>query len=212
MTQDKLLTTRQVAKMLAVSEKTVRNWRDTNSGVPFTRVSARNIRYSRADVLKFITETKTHTVHGAKKPRRSPPASAERIKSGSLTMVEPVTRLGAWVRSNRESAAITQTSLAELLGISMSRMNRIEVTDQQPSIRVVVALADLFNADVSEIITMATEQAPRKREYSWRVINERHISRNFLQPNKGRIDAYVAENGARNQIAGIHIFEKEPKQ
>jgi predicted DNA-binding transcriptional regulator AlpA len=56
---DDLLTTRQVADWLGVSTQWVEIGRGKNYGPPFTRLTARSIRYLRGDVLKWLKE-RTH--------------------------------------------------------------------------------------------------------------------------------------------------------
>jgi excisionase family DNA binding protein len=53
MTLAQLLTTRQVAELLQISEGCVRNWRSEQYGPPFVRVG-RMIRYKTADVEEWL--------------------------------------------------------------------------------------------------------------------------------------------------------------
>jgi predicted DNA-binding transcriptional regulator AlpA len=56
---DDLLDTRQVADWLGVSIQWVEIGRSKNYGPPFKRLTARTVRYLRADVLKWL-KARTH--------------------------------------------------------------------------------------------------------------------------------------------------------
>ena len=56
--QEPLLTTAEVARMLAVSEYTVRAWRMRGTGPPYVRVAGKAIRY-RADQVEAWLEERT---------------------------------------------------------------------------------------------------------------------------------------------------------
>jgi predicted DNA-binding transcriptional regulator AlpA len=53
-----LLTEKETAARLGLSASTLRNWRSKGQGPPFIRLSARAIRYSRADVDNFLMSRK----------------------------------------------------------------------------------------------------------------------------------------------------------
>ena len=50
----RLLTAREAAAILQVSEPTLERWRSTGDGPPYIRLSARAIRYREAELSAFI--------------------------------------------------------------------------------------------------------------------------------------------------------------
>ena len=50
---DALLTQRQAAQLLGLSERCLENWRSRGGGPPYVRISSRCIRYRRRDLLAF---------------------------------------------------------------------------------------------------------------------------------------------------------------
>lgn len=52
---DRLLTPREVAAMLGISDKTLERWRGTGEGPLFVRLSGKCVRYRREDVEEFVT-------------------------------------------------------------------------------------------------------------------------------------------------------------
>lgn len=56
---DQLLHESDAAKLLAVSPRTLRNWRCLGQGPRYVRISGRCIRYRQSDLLSFI-EAKSH--------------------------------------------------------------------------------------------------------------------------------------------------------
>lgn len=59
------LTPEQAAERLAVSPKTLSNWRSLNKGPNFFKVGA-TVRYLEADLLAFIDENRVITAGGAR--------------------------------------------------------------------------------------------------------------------------------------------------
>lgn len=55
---DKLLTPAQVAEILEVTTRTLAMWRRERTGPVFHALSAKTIRYSRADIDAYIAETR----------------------------------------------------------------------------------------------------------------------------------------------------------
>lgn len=53
-TGDELITPKQLAQFLSVSQKTLERHRVAGDGVPFVRISPKVIRYRRADIQEFI--------------------------------------------------------------------------------------------------------------------------------------------------------------
>lgn len=51
-----MLTTKEVAKMLAVAPATLRAWRCAKTGPPFTRLTARSVKYAQDDLERYIAE------------------------------------------------------------------------------------------------------------------------------------------------------------
>lgn len=51
---EQLLSEKQAAKLLGISDRTLRNWRVRGGGPKFVRVSARCIRYKRGDLQDWI--------------------------------------------------------------------------------------------------------------------------------------------------------------
>jgi predicted DNA-binding transcriptional regulator AlpA len=64
---DMLLTEAQTAAVLGVAERTLQWWRKAGTSPPYTRLSARSIRYPRNDLLAWLA---------ARGRSASPPASA----------------------------------------------------------------------------------------------------------------------------------------
>lgn len=61
-----LLTTKQAAELLGQSDGTLRRWRSERTGPAYVQLSARNLRYRKVDVLRYITErVRTPQVHAA---------------------------------------------------------------------------------------------------------------------------------------------------
>ena len=54
--QQQLITERDAAKLLSISERTLRNWRTRGGGPRFVRVSARCIRYRILDIETWATD------------------------------------------------------------------------------------------------------------------------------------------------------------
>jgi len=52
--EDRLLTESEAAHLLNVSRRCLQGWRSRGGGPPFVRISARCIRYSRADLDRWI--------------------------------------------------------------------------------------------------------------------------------------------------------------
>jgi len=53
---DHLLTEEHASRMLAVSPRTLRNWRTLGQGPAFVKISGRCIRYRSADIKQFIQD------------------------------------------------------------------------------------------------------------------------------------------------------------
>ncbi len=53
---DRLLTVPQVAELLQLSPKTLANWASAGAGPRRVKLTARDIRYRRSDLLDFISE------------------------------------------------------------------------------------------------------------------------------------------------------------
>ena len=51
---ERLLSEKHAAKLLGISPRTLRNWRVIGGGPQYVKVSARCIRYRRADILSWI--------------------------------------------------------------------------------------------------------------------------------------------------------------
>jgi predicted DNA-binding transcriptional regulator AlpA len=51
-----MLTTKEVAKMLAVAPATLRAWRCAKTGPRFTRLTARSVKYAQADIERYAAE------------------------------------------------------------------------------------------------------------------------------------------------------------
>lgn len=63
---DTLLTTKQAAELLGQAGGTLRRWRSERTGPPYVQLSARNVRYRKGDVLRYIAErVRTPHVHAA---------------------------------------------------------------------------------------------------------------------------------------------------
>lgn len=54
--QPQLITEKDAARMLSISERTLRNWRTRGGGPRFVRVSARCIRYRISDIEDWAAE------------------------------------------------------------------------------------------------------------------------------------------------------------
>jgi predicted DNA-binding transcriptional regulator AlpA len=59
---DDLLQATEVAEILRISPITLANWRSRRKGPRFVRVGQRMVRYRRADLDRFITDTSTPAV------------------------------------------------------------------------------------------------------------------------------------------------------
>ncbi|MEE1295688.1 MAG: helix-turn-helix domain-containing protein [Bifidobacterium sp.] len=53
---ERMLTAREVARMLHVSERTVSNWRYRSEGPDFVRISKTCVRYRLSDVRRWMAE------------------------------------------------------------------------------------------------------------------------------------------------------------
>ncbi|KFI65740.1 phage transcriptional regulator, AlpA [Bifidobacterium cuniculi] len=53
---ERMLTAREVARMLHVSERTVSNWRYRGEGPDFVRISKTCVRYRLSDVRRWMAE------------------------------------------------------------------------------------------------------------------------------------------------------------
>ncbi|MHA7295534.1 helix-turn-helix transcriptional regulator [Arthrobacter sp. HLT1-21] len=53
---DTLLTVPQAAEMLQLSPKTLANWASAGTGPRRVKLTARDIRYRRSDLMEFISE------------------------------------------------------------------------------------------------------------------------------------------------------------
>lgn len=51
-----LLMPNDVCKMLGITRNTLQSWRNQRKGPPFIRLTEKNIRYTRADVERWIVE------------------------------------------------------------------------------------------------------------------------------------------------------------
>lgn len=51
-----LLTPKDVAKILKISERTLANWRTQGMGPKFLKVNNKSIRYNEKDIEKFISK------------------------------------------------------------------------------------------------------------------------------------------------------------
>jgi hypothetical protein len=52
----KLLTTKQAAEMMGRSPATLRSWRCSKIGPPFTRLHPRSVVYAQADLERYVAE------------------------------------------------------------------------------------------------------------------------------------------------------------
>lgn len=53
---ERLVPEKDAAKMIGVSPRTLRNWRVTGGGPQYVKVSARCVRYRRADIFSWIED------------------------------------------------------------------------------------------------------------------------------------------------------------
>ena len=61
-----LLTTKQAAQQLGVSDGTLRRWRSERFGPTYVQQSPRNVRYRMEDLQRWVTDrVRTHCVHAA---------------------------------------------------------------------------------------------------------------------------------------------------
>lgn len=54
MDSDDMMTTEQAAKFLGCSTPTLKRWRGEGSGPPYTKRSARHLRYSRSELAAWL--------------------------------------------------------------------------------------------------------------------------------------------------------------
>jgi excisionase family DNA binding protein len=60
--KDKVMTTKQAAEYLAMSHKTLEDWRRKGEGPRFIKVGSRSVRYRQSELDAWITEaTFVHT-------------------------------------------------------------------------------------------------------------------------------------------------------
>jgi hypothetical protein len=78
----KLLTTQQAADMLGVKPATLRGWRCAKTGPPFTRLTARSVKYAQDDLERYIAERRftpsvrvSEVNHNAALQATAPPGS-----------------------------------------------------------------------------------------------------------------------------------------
>jgi len=61
-TTERLLFESEAARMLAVSPRTLRNWRTLGNGPAYIKISGRCIRYRHADLIEFVdARSRRHT-------------------------------------------------------------------------------------------------------------------------------------------------------
>ncbi|MEV0278618.1 helix-turn-helix domain-containing protein [Streptomyces sp. NPDC050610] len=58
-----LLAPPQLAELLAVSDKTLRNWRNGNKGPRYLKLDGGAVRYPMQDVYAWLDEQRSSTVH-----------------------------------------------------------------------------------------------------------------------------------------------------
>ncbi len=69
--------------------------------------------------------------------------------------------IGTNVRRLREAHDLTQAELAEAVGIQPRYLQQIEHADASPSLRRLVALAEVLGVDVSELVAPASAMPKR---------------------------------------------------
>lgn len=52
----KMISTKKAAEMLGVEAATLRSWRCSKTGPPFSRLTARSVMYDEADILRYVAE------------------------------------------------------------------------------------------------------------------------------------------------------------
>lgn len=72
-----LLTTAQVARLLGVSERTLRRWRDSGTGPPFIPLAGTTVRYREAALTTWLSRRETSLA----KPRRSRASSLATVSA-----------------------------------------------------------------------------------------------------------------------------------
>lgn len=63
--------------------------------------------------------------------------------------------LGRLLRSWRQDAGLTQAGVAEELGIGTPHWSKIEADRERPSLRLLMAICDLFDGELSDVLPVA---------------------------------------------------------
>lgn len=85
-----------------------------------------------------------------------------------LTMSNTV--FATWVRDARERKRLSQTELAETLGVKPTHISRIESGERGASIDLLIKLAEYFKYPLEELIYIAAGYEPMKKQASEKVI------------------------------------------
>lgn len=68
--------------------------------------------------------------------------------------------LGTKLREIRESKKLNQTQLGELVGVNLNTVSAFERGDRLPDLDYLINLAELINADLTELIKLRVEASP----------------------------------------------------
>jgi transcriptional regulator with XRE-family HTH domain len=89
-----------------------------------------------------------------------------------------MTDLGTRIQSLRKQANLTQSGLAEKVGISHTQMARYETKNMQPSANVLKKLADIFDVSIDYLVN------GNKSEKAAETLNDAELIKYFKQLDK----------------------------
>ena len=71
--------------------------------------------------------------------------------SRQVNMRQNIVKLGLNIKARREILQLTQQELADLVGVSLNHIGKIEIAYSKPSLELVIKLADTLKTTVSEL-------------------------------------------------------------
>lgn len=101
------------------------------------------------------TRSNPHSAGDAKRPAAEP-------RLADTASSSPALAFGARVRALRVERELTQEDLAEHCGLFRTYMSRIETGQANPTLTMIVALADALGVQPAELMPPATATAPAR--------------------------------------------------
>lgn len=75
-------------------------------------------------------------------------------------MSDHLSTLGSRLRQLRQARCLTQTQLAERIGVGQSAISAVEAGDNTPSLAVAIALAEALSVTLDELVRGPVEVHP----------------------------------------------------